>query len=170
MLEQLEDERAEQASPQGPGATDHQHDERLRRLLEAYTVETHHACVDRHDRTANSRNDAGKAVKASRIHVMGVAYKRDIDDMRESPAVDIMLLLQKRGAILSYSDPHVPKLRIDALRLESLPEAAAADADCVVIVTDHAAFDYDALLTRASLIVDSRNALKGRRSEKIVRL
>jgi UDP-N-acetyl-D-glucosamine dehydrogenase len=122
------------------------------------------------DKVQNALNDVGKPVKGSRIHVMGIAYKRDIDDMRESPALDIMLLLEKRGAILSYSDPHVPKLRIDALNLESLPEAAAADADCVVIVTDHTAFDYDSLLARASLIVDSRNALKGKRSEKIVRL
>jgi UDP-N-acetyl-D-glucosamine dehydrogenase len=101
---------------------------------------------------------------------MGVAYKRDIDDMRESPALDIMLLLQKRGAHVTYSDPHVPTLRLDGLNLEALPEAAAADADCVVIVTDHSAFDYRALVDRAALIVDSRNALKSFRSAKIVRL
>jgi UDP-N-acetyl-D-glucosamine dehydrogenase len=122
------------------------------------------------DKVQNALNEVGKPVKGSRVHVMGVAYKRDIDDVRESPAIDIILLLQKRGAVLSYSDPHVPELRFDGLRLEAQPEWAAADADCAVIVTDHAAFDYDGLLARAPLIVDSRNALAGRRSPKIVRL
>jgi UDP-N-acetyl-D-glucosamine dehydrogenase len=101
---------------------------------------------------------------------MGVAYKRDIDDMRESPALDIILLLQRRGAKITYSDPHVPVLRLDGQSLEALPEAAAADADCTVIITDHTAFDYAALMERAPMIVDSRNALKGVQSEKIVRL
>ena len=122
------------------------------------------------DKVQNALNDAGKAVKGSRIHVMGVAYKRDIEDMRESPALDVILLLQKRGGLLSYSDPHVPELRLDGLNLSSSPEASAADADCVVIVTDHSAFDYHGLVDRARLIVDSRNALKGFESEKIVRL
>ena len=80
-----------------------------------------------------------------------------------------MLLLQKRGAILSYSDPHVPVLH-EGLNLEACPPGAAALADCVVIVTDHTAFDYTALLEQSRLIVDSRNALKKFESEKIVRL
>jgi len=122
------------------------------------------------DKVQNALNDAGKPVKGSKIHVMGVAYKRDIDDMRESPALDIMMLLQRRGGKLSYSDPHVARLRLEGMDLESLPESAAADADCVVIVTDHAAFDYRGLLQRATLIVDTRNALKGVNSTKIVRL
>jgi UDP-N-acetyl-D-glucosamine dehydrogenase len=122
------------------------------------------------DKVQNALNDAGKPVKGSRIHVMGVAYKRDIDDMRESPALDVMLLLEKRGAKLSYSDPHVPVLRLDGLHLESAPETAAAEADCVVIVTDHTAFDYRGLVERSALIVDTRNALKKFGSPKIVRL
>jgi UDP-N-acetyl-D-glucosamine dehydrogenase len=122
------------------------------------------------DKVQNALNDAGKAVKASRIHVMGVAYKRDIDDMRESPALDVMLLLKRRGAELAYSDPHVPAIHVDGLDLESAPEESAAAADCVVIVTDHSAFDYQALLHRARLVVDTRNALKGFNSNKIVRL
>src|SRR5579885_2769376 len=105
------------------------------------------------DKIQNALNDAAKPVKGSKIHIMGVAYKRDIDDLRESPALDIMLLLQKRGAQISYSDPHVPELRLDGLDLQAAPEAAAAHADCVVIVTDHSAFDYPALLERAALIV-----------------
>jgi UDP-N-acetyl-D-glucosamine dehydrogenase len=122
------------------------------------------------DKVQNALNDAGKPVKGSRIHVMGVAYKRNIDDMRESPALDVLLLLERRGAIVSYSDPHVPHLRLDGLQFDAQPESAAADADCVVIITDHAAFDYRALVERAPLIVDTRNALKGYTSPKIVRL
>jgi UDP-N-acetyl-D-glucosamine dehydrogenase len=122
------------------------------------------------DKVQNALNDAGKPVKGSRIHVMGVAYKRDIDDMRESPALDVMLLLKRRGAVLTYSDPYVPVVRVDGLDLASAPEESAAAADCVVIVTDHSAFDYQALLRRARLVVDTRNALKGFNSDKIVRL
>src|SRR5579872_2096870 len=122
------------------------------------------------DKVQNALNDAAKPVKGSRIHVMGVAYKRDIDDMRESPALDVILLLQRRGGIMSYSDPYVPALRVDGLDLTACPEEAAATADCVVIVTDHKAFDYAALVERASLIVDTRNALKKINSPKIVRL
>jgi len=122
------------------------------------------------DKIQNALNDAGKPVKGSRIHVMGVAYKRDIDDLRESPALDVILLLERRGGILSYSDPHVPHLRLDTLTLESQPQAYAASADCVVIVTDHSSFDYQALVDSAPLIVDTRNALKSFKSEKIVRL
>ena len=122
------------------------------------------------DKVQNALNDAGKPVKGSKIHVMGVAYKRDIDDMRESPALDVILLLQRRGGILTYSDPHVPVLHLEGLDLKSAPETAAADADCVVVVTDHAAFDYAGLVERSQLIVDTRNALKGIVSEKIVRL
>ncbi|MGO9232172.1 MAG: nucleotide sugar dehydrogenase [Bryobacteraceae bacterium] len=122
------------------------------------------------DKVQNALNDAGKPVKGSRIHVMGVAYKRNIDDMRESPAIDVMLLLHRHGGIIGYSDPHVPHLRLDGLQLDAQPESAAAEADCVVIITDHAAFDYRALVERARLIVDTRNALKGYNSPKIVRL
>jgi len=122
------------------------------------------------DKVQNVLNDAGKPVKGSHIHVMGVAYKRDIDDMRESPALDVMLLLERRGARLSYSDPYVPSIRVDGLNVEAAPETAAAEADCVVIITDHKAFDYAGLVERAKLIVDSRNALKGCASDKIVRL
>jgi UDP-N-acetyl-D-glucosamine dehydrogenase len=121
-------------------------------------------------RVRDALNDAGKPVKGSRIHIMGVAYKRDIDDLRESPALDVILLLQKLGATVTYSDPHVATMRLDGATLEALPEDAAAVADCVVIVTNHSAFDYQALVERSRLIVDTRNALKGIRSEKIVRL
>jgi UDP-N-acetyl-D-glucosamine dehydrogenase len=122
------------------------------------------------DKVQNALNDASKPVKGAKIHVMGVAYKRNIDDMRESPALDVMMLLQRRGGIVTYSDPHVSRLQLEGAFLESSPESAAADADCVVIITDHVAFDYPRLLERSRLIVDTRNALKGVNSSKIVRL
>jgi UDP-N-acetyl-D-glucosamine dehydrogenase len=80
------------------------------------------------------------------------------------------LLLRQRGADVSYSDPYVPVLQLDGLDLKAEPQDAAAAADCVVIVTDHTAFDYQLLVRHARLIVDTRNALKGFHSEKIVRL
>ena len=122
------------------------------------------------DKVQNALNDHRKPLKGSHVHVLGVAYKRDIDDVRESPALDVLLLLQRKGATVTYSDPHVPVIRLDGLALESTPESAAASADCVVIITDHAAFDYGALVERSGLIVDTRNALKGISSKKIVRL
>jgi UDP-N-acetyl-D-glucosamine dehydrogenase len=122
------------------------------------------------DKVQNALNEAGKPVKGSHIHVMGVAYKRDIEDMRESPALDVMMLLARRGGRITYSDPHVPKLRVEGENWQSMPEETAAQADCVVIVTDHSAFDYKALVERAAVIVDTRNALKGVQSPKIVRL
>jgi len=122
------------------------------------------------EKVQTALNDDGKPVKGSRIHVMGVAYKRNIEDLRESPALDVMLLLERRGGVLTYSDPHVPVLDLGGTELKSLPETAAADCDCAVIITDHAAFDYRALVERAPLIVDTRNALKGVLSTKIVRL
>jgi UDP-N-acetyl-D-glucosamine dehydrogenase len=125
------------------------------------------------DKIQNALNDHSKPLKGSRVHVLGVAYKRDIDDVRESPALDILHLLGKLGAIVSYSDPFVASLRADGVvpAMNSIdPEKAAAEADCVVIVTDHKGFDYVKIVDSAKLIVDTRNALKGRVSDKIVRL
>ncbi|MEO8368476.1 MAG: nucleotide sugar dehydrogenase [Candidatus Solibacter sp.] len=122
------------------------------------------------DKVQTALNDAGKPVKGSKIHVMGVAYKRDIDDMRESPALDVIMLLMRRGGLVTYSDPHVPKLKLEDAELEAQSESAAGEADCVVIITDHAAFDYPGLVERSRLLVDTRNALKGVHSNKIVRL
>jgi UDP-N-acetyl-D-glucosamine dehydrogenase len=122
------------------------------------------------DKVQQALNHAGKPVMGSRIHVMGVAYKRDIDDLRESPALDVMLLLKRRGGKIAYTDPYVPALHLEGLDLKSQPEESIAAADCVVIVTDHSAFDYRKMVERAALIVDTRNALKGVDSPKIVRL
>jgi len=123
------------------------------------------------EKIQDALNNHGKSLMGSRIHIAGVAYKRNIDDLRESPALDIILLLKKRGAELSYSDPYVPHLKLNGVSLSAKPlQESAAGADCVVIVTDHSDFDYHALLDSARLIVDTRNAMKGFQSEKIVRL
>jgi UDP-N-acetyl-D-glucosamine dehydrogenase len=122
------------------------------------------------EKVQNALNEFRKPVKGSKILIYGTAYKRDIDDVRESPALDIMHLLKKRGAEVSYVDPFVPELRLDGETLHASGSEAVASADCVVIVTDHSSFDYKALLKDASLIVDTRNALKGVKSDKVFRL
>jgi UDP-N-acetyl-D-glucosamine dehydrogenase len=123
------------------------------------------------DKVQGALNNHSKAVKGSHVHVAGVAYKRNIDDMRESPALDVILLLEKRGAKVTYSDPYVPELKLDGKTMKSESLAtSAAKADCVVIITDHKDFDYAGLLDKAKLIVDTRNAMKKYESEKIVRL
>ena len=122
------------------------------------------------EKVQNALNEVRKPVNGSKILIFGAAYKRDIDDVRESPALDIMHLLRKRGAEISYVDPHVPELKLENDTLLSAGADSVAGADCVVIVTDHSSFDYKALVRDASLIVDTRNALKGVRSEKVFRL
>jgi UDP-N-acetyl-D-glucosamine dehydrogenase len=119
----------------------------------------------------NALNEASKPVKGSKILIYGVSYKRNIDDVRESPALDIIHLLRRRGAEVWYADPYVPQIRLgDEVLAARDGGAAVGDADCVVIVTDHTSFDYPALVRDAKLIVDTRNALKGIRSDKIFRL
>jgi UDP-N-acetyl-D-glucosamine dehydrogenase len=118
------------------------------------------------DKIGDVLNTQAKAIKGSSVLVLGVSYKRDIDDMRESPALDIMAALQKKGARVSYHDPYVPAIAArdwpgdGALSSVALDARALAAADCVVIVTDHKGFDYDAITTHSRLIVDSRNAIK----------
>jgi len=123
------------------------------------------------DKIQNALNDQSKPLKGSHVHILGVAYKRDIDDVRESPALDIILLLERRGARVTYSDPFVPAIKLDGHALTAQePLSSAAQADCTVIVTDHSSFDYPRLVQRARLIVDTRNALKNHPSPKVVRL
>jgi UDP-N-acetyl-D-glucosamine dehydrogenase len=123
------------------------------------------------DKVQTALNSQAKPLLGAHVHIAGVAYKRDIDDLRESPALDIILLLEQKGARVTYTDPYIPSLRLDGHGLSSvnLDESAAA-ADCVVIVTDHKAFDHASLVDNAKLIVDTRNALKSYHSSKIVRL
>ena len=118
----------------------------------------------------NALNDAGKAVKGSHIHILGVAYKRDIDDVRESPALDIIHLLQQLGAKVTFSDPFVPSIRIENQLIMGSPVTAVADADCTVVITDHTSVDYSQVVASANIIVDTRNALRSIKSQKIIRL
>jgi len=123
------------------------------------------------EKIQNALNDRAKPLKGSHIHLLGMAYKKNIDDVRESPALDIALLLEKRGARVTYSDPFVPSVSLNARRLESAPmEEMVPQADCVVIVTDHSGVDYGYVARQARLVVDTRNALKGFSSANIVRL
>src|SRR5271157_3845571 len=113
-------------------------------------------------------------VKGSQILVLGAAYKPDIDDLRESPALDVIGLLIKKGAQVSYHDPYIPQLDHEDWKLNSVPDlmAAVRQADCVVIVTNHSCYDYPAILEAARMIVDTRNALgeSGKQSAKVERL
>jgi UDP-N-acetyl-D-glucosamine dehydrogenase len=118
------------------------------------------------DRVAEALNEDGKAVKGSRVCVLGVAYKKDVDDPRESPAFAILELLKARGAAVSFHDPHVPSLppmRHHTIRLDSRPLTPAflAAQDCVLVVTDHSAVDYAEVVRHARLVVDTRNATAG---------
>jgi UDP-N-acetyl-D-glucosamine dehydrogenase len=124
------------------------------------------------DRVSEALNTERKSINGSRVHLIGVAYKKDVNDMRESPALDILELLSKRGAKLTYSDPFVPELQYGGHVLSSveLQAALAAAPDCAVICTDHTVFDYDALVNSGTLLVDTRNALKNRQSPRIFRL
>ena len=111
-------------------------------------------CLEKITRALNSQE---RSVKGSRIHLVGVAYKADVGDLRESPALKLIELLREEGAEISYHDPHVPDLPEHALSSASLDGAVDA-ADCVAIVTAHSGIDYDALAERARLVVDFRNA------------
>jgi UDP-N-acetyl-D-glucosamine dehydrogenase len=119
-------------------------------------------------------NDNGKALKGSKVLVLGIAYKPDVDDMRESPAVDVIGLLHQKGAEVLYYDPYVPVLKEEDYVLESVTDlmGAVQAVEVVVIITNHTVFDYTEILERASLIVDTRNALgtAGRDHPKVVRL
>jgi UDP-N-acetyl-D-glucosamine dehydrogenase len=122
---------------------------------------------------ADALNARKKAVHGARILICGVAYKRDIDDARESPALDIIELLQRRGAEVAYSDLYAPSIRIGERQLKHTPIEEAGQFDCVVITTDHRNVDYTALCERAQLVVDTRNAtraLRARYPDKIVSL
>lgn len=119
-------------------------------------------------------NECAKPLKGSRILVLGAAYKPDVDDLRESPALDVIGLLRQKGAEVSYHDPYIPSIQQDDWHLSSETDVyeAARRADCVVIITNHSAYDYPALLEKSALIVDTRNALGslGRNNLKVVRL
>lgn len=106
-------------------------------------------------------NEHGKPLKESDVLVLGAAYKPDVDDLRESPALDVIGLLEQKGANVLYHDPYIPHLDHEGLEIDSVSDlmAAVGDVDCVVIITNHTSYDYPAILGAAKLIVDTRNAL-----------
>ncbi len=106
-------------------------------------------------------NDAGKAVKGSRILVLGVAYKKNVSDMRESPALDIIHLLQAKGALVDYHDPHVPTFRHEGMEMTGVSDlwGTLTAADCVVVATDHTVYDWSKVADKAALVVDTRHVL-----------
>jgi UDP-N-acetyl-D-glucosamine dehydrogenase len=126
-------------------------------------------------RILEAMNERGKTLKGSKCLVLGVAYKPDIDDIRESPALDVIGLLQKKGATVTYHDPYIPTLKThEDEEMHSVPDlmAAVRASDCVVITTNHKTYDYKPILDAAKFIFDSRNALgkMGKDSPKVVRL
>ena len=128
---------------------------------EINTAMPHHVV----DRVISALNDRGRALRSSRVLVLGAAYKPNVDDCRESPAVELMELLQERGAEVAYNDPHVPvlpPLRGHTIRLESVPLSAEllAAQDCVLIATDHALYDWELIARHAPLLVDTRGATR----------
>jgi UDP-N-acetyl-D-glucosamine dehydrogenase len=117
-------------------------------------------------------NQQGKAMKSAKVLVLGVAYKKDIDDLRESPALTIIELLQKDGVQVSYNDPYFPfigKGRKYDLQMKCTSVEDVGKYDCVLIVTDHSDYDYEWIAQHASLVVDTRNAMRGIHGENIVR-
>lgn len=124
------------------------------------------------EKIADALNDAEKSVKGSSIHIVGVAYKKDVDDLRESPALEIMNILRSKGAKITYTDPYIAEINYHELNAKSKPlsKELLSKMDCTVIVTDHSNFDYNLLVSNSKLIVDTRNALKGINKKHIVRL
>jgi len=119
-------------------------------------------------KVADALNDQAKSIRNAHIAVMGVAYKRDIDDVRESPALDVIQLLEEKGATVSYHDPYVAKVRLEGGRMmTSTPYSQdwLAKSDCVVIVTNHTDFDYQEIVDCSTVVVDTRNATAGLRGK-----
>ena len=126
-------------------------------------------------KTLEALNDAGKPLRGSRVLVLGAAYKKDVDDMRESPTLALIELLREKGAVVEYNDPYIPRLPPTRkykfnMKSQKLSEEKLASVDLVLIATDHSLYDYDFILRHARLVVDTRNATKGVRMnrEKIV--
>jgi len=123
------------------------------------------------EKVVDALNEQEKSIKNSKIHILGVAYKPNVSDTRESPALDIITLLQRKGAKITYSDPYVPQLRLRGLSLKARPlnGNVLKAADCAVLITNHDAFDYEYIWKNARLIVDTRNAFKNF-DKKVIKL
>ncbi len=123
------------------------------------------------ERLAEALNDRERSLRGSRIHILGAAYKKDIEDVRESPAVDFIKILQSKGAKVTYTDSWVPTLEHEGIDLKSIDAVPAVDtADAVVIITDHSNVPYADLVKRSKLVLDARNATRGIDSPNLVRL
>ena len=124
------------------------------------------------DKVTDALNNDGKAVRNAKVHVLGVAYKKDVNDVRESPSLHVMKMLMDKGAVLTYSDPFVPEVREEGMNLKGIPvrEALESGVDCVVLLTDHTGFNYSEIVHLAPLIVDTRNALRDFIGGNIARL
>ena len=125
------------------------------------------------DKIVEGLNGFRKSLKCAKILVVGVAYKKDVKDLRESPALEVIDLLVKKGALVSYYDPLLPYLKIGGINLKRVPfdKNSFSDSDCVVIVTDHSDVDYGFIAKNSKLIVDTRNVLKGiKKRSNIIRL
>jgi UDP-N-acetyl-D-glucosamine dehydrogenase len=123
-------------------------------------------------RIADALNDAGKAVKGSRIFVLGVAYKPDVGEAAESPALKVISILERRGATVEFHDPHVETVRVDesARHRTELTQSTVSSADCVALLTPHRSYDLDWIAERAQLVFDARNAYGQEKRENVVRL
>jgi len=123
-------------------------------------------------RIADSLSRRKKAIRGSRILVMGVTYKKDVKDLRKSPSIDVIRSLCAHGARVSYSDPFIPFLKLKDIDMKSvrLRAGMVRSFDCVVIATDHSGVDYAGLLKEARLVFDSRNVFKGAHKERVERL
>lgn len=116
-------------------------------------------------------NEFSKSVKGSKVLILGVSYKKDIDDLRESPALDVIQLLRHRGAKVMYHDPYVPEIEFEAVSLKSMPlEEGLTAADCVVVITNHSNIDYQKVERLAKVVLDTRNAMRGIKSSKVIKL
>ncbi|OHB99545.1 MAG: UDP-N-acetyl-D-glucosamine dehydrogenase [Planctomycetes bacterium RIFCSPLOWO2_12_FULL_39_13] len=124
------------------------------------------------EKITDALNNAEKSVKGSNVHILGVAYKKDVDDVRESPALEILNILRLKGARVTYTDPYIPEINFHGFnsRSKTLSKELLSKVDCSVIVTDHSNFNYELIVSHSKLIIDTRNALKGINKKHIIRL
>jgi len=124
------------------------------------------------EKITDALNNAEKSVKGSNVHILGVAYKKDVDDVRESPALEILNILRLKGARVTYTDPYIPEINFHGFNSRSKPlsKELLSKVDCSVIVTDHSNFNYELIVSHSKLIIDTRNALKGINKKHIIRL
>ncbi len=126
-------------------------------------------------KTIEALNGQGKSIRGARVMVLGAAYKNDVDDIRESPAVKIITMLQDKGAVVAYHDPYIPEIKglrqYPGLRMESVAftEETMQGRDCLLIITNHSCIDYSRIVENSPLIIDTRNALQGFNSSKIIK-